>query len=217
MAASLAPRVIKKQAGFTLLELIVVVMIVAVIGIYASQFLDRFATANTVLEERADESRRLSLAFYRMTDDFSQVSARAIRDEYGFELPALQGDSDRVSFTRLGYSNFQGEPRGVLQRLDYGVDYDQEIGAVLKRVRWQSLDRGPDSAFQNENLLGGVDALRFRYMNANDVWLSQWPPLATGEEAKAGRYKLPKAVEVSLRLASFGEVVRVYHLAGGEQ
>ena len=219
-------RVAKPAArGFTLIEIMVVLVIVSIIGIGSYSLLETFFTTDRVLTARGDQMRRLSMAMYRMDDDLRQLTVRPVKNAYSGYEPAFQGVTNEFEFTRLGAANLTGEPRGNLQRLHYGIGYAEEDSegryergeddgtALLLRSRWRVLDRGPDSEPVAEPILDGVVELNLRYYDRDSkAWLAQWPPASSTTTPGAVDLRLPQAIEVVLITRSGGEMRRVFSL-----
>ncbi|WP_226646367.1 type II secretion system minor pseudopilin GspJ [Microbulbifer variabilis] len=213
---------IKGQSGFTLVEVLVVLVLVAIISVGSFSLLEIFHSTDSVVERRAEELRRFSMALYRLEDDLRQVTARPIKNAYTGYEPAFRGDQDEFEFTRLGAANLTTEPRGELQRLGYSIGYpesderssfteEEDTGALLLRSRWQVLDRGPDSEPIVEPLLAGVESLTLQYFDPNsDAWVAQWPPAGTPTSPTSADSRLPKAIEIVLLTRQYGEIRRVF-------
>ncbi|WP_288129777.1 type II secretion system minor pseudopilin GspJ [Microbulbifer sp.] len=208
--------------GFTLLELMVVLIIVSIISVGSYSLLETFFTTDEVLTGRAEEMRRLSMAMYRLDDDLRQLTVRPVKNAYSGYEPAFQGVATEFEFTRLGAANLTREPRGNLQRLHYGLGYPEEDRrdyeeddntALLLRSRWRVLDRGPDSEPVAEPILDGVIDFSMRYYDGEtQAWLSQWPPVSGTVTAGALDLRLPKAIEVTLITRTGGEMRRLFSL-----
>lgn len=211
------------QSGFTLIEVMVVLVIVSIIGIGSYSLLETFFTTDRVLSARADEMRRLSMAMYRLDDDLRQLTPRPVKNGYSGYEPAFMGVSNEFEFTRVGAANLTGDPRGNLQRLHYGIGYADEDDeryertdddtALLLRSRWRILDRGPDSEPVAEPVLDGIIELTVRYFDRDTkAWLSQWPPASTATTPGAVDLRLPQAIEVILLTRNGGEMRRLFSL-----
>ncbi|WGL17151.1 type II secretion system minor pseudopilin GspJ [Microbulbifer bruguierae] len=214
--------------GFTLIEVMVVLVIVSIIGIGSYSLLETFFTTDRILTARADEMRRLSMAMYRLDDDLRQLTVRPVKNAYSGYEAAFQGVSNEFEFTRLGAANLTGEPRGNLLRVHYGIGYedkdadsryerygieDDDNSALLLRSRWRVLDRGPDSEPVAEPVLDGIVDLNMRYYDRDtDAWLSQWPPASSTAVPNTVDLRLPKAIEITLLTRSGGEMRRTFSL-----
>ncbi|WP_444944215.1 type II secretion system minor pseudopilin GspJ [Microbulbifer sp. ZKSA006] len=216
------------QSGFTLVEVLIVLVLVAIISVGSFSLLGLFFDTEEMVDQRAEQLRRFSMAMYRIDNDFRQVTARAIKNAYSGYEPALRGDEDELEFTRLGAANLTGEPRGELLRLSYAIGYtedlesdslvsntgeDEDIGGLLLRSRWQILDRSPDSESIAEPLLTGVESLSFQYLDPDsDAWVAQWPPVSSTTSTTSADTRLPEAIELVLVTRQYGEIRRVFQL-----
>lgn len=214
-----------RSRGFTLIEIMVVLVIVSIIGIGSYSLLESFFTTDRVLTARAEEMRRLSMAMYRLDDDLRQLTVRPVKNAYSGYEPAFQGVSNEFEFTRLGAANLTGEPRGNLLRLHYGIGYPEQDSVrgrerdqgddttLLLRSRWRILDRGPDSEPVAEPILDGIIDLNLRYYDRDtEVWLAQWPPASSTMTPGEVDLRLPEAIEITLVTRSAGEIRRVFSL-----
>jgi general secretion pathway protein J len=61
-------------------------------------------------------------------------------------------------------------------------------------------------------MLDKVRAVSFRFMDQNQTWHDQWPPLGYSG-ADAARLR-PIAVEITLELEDWGKIVRLVEVAG---
>ena len=69
--------------GFTLVELLVAMAIVAVIGVMAVTGLSNFIRQRDLAEERARRWQEVQLAIRTIVQDLSQIQPRPTRDELG--------------------------------------------------------------------------------------------------------------------------------------
>ena len=201
--------------GFTLLELLVALAVFAIMAIAAYGGLRNVLFTRAAVEEQSRRLAAVQLAVYRMEQDVEQTLARGIRDEYGDPQPALQGGalaSDALTLTRAGWDNPLGQSRATLQRVAYRLREGR-----LWRLHWQVLDRGGLIEPRETLLLDRVQELKVRFLDADDAWQDDWPPPAASDDRETGRHGsvvLPRAVEVSLTLEDWGEITRLFPLAG---
>ena len=80
----------------------------------------------------------------------------------------------------------------------------------LVRYHWNVLDRTANSVPIATVLLGDLDSLTFRFLQSNDEWVDQWPPISVG--AASNTHVLPRAVEITLVLPDEGELTRVVEM-----
>ncbi|WP_444933127.1 type II secretion system protein GspJ [Microbulbifer sp. JTAC008] len=222
------------QSGFTLIEVLIVLVLVAIISVGSFSLLGLFFDTEEMVDQRAEQLRRFSMAMYRIDNDFRQVTARAVKNAYSGYEHALRGDEDELEFTRLGAANLTGEPRGELLRLSYSIGYaedleidslttgtgregEDDIGGLLLRSRWQVLDRSPDSVPIAEPLLMGVESLSLQYLDPDtDAWVAQWPPISSDGSQTEADIRLPQAIEFVIVTRQYGEVRRVFQILAAE-
>lgn len=189
----------QREAGFTLLELLVAIAIFAVIGVMAYGGLQQIMSQQQQTTEHAQRLADLQLAYRVMQRDLEQLVARRIRNEFGDSVEALIGGSgfEGLEFSRGGYANPGGFRRSEIQRVAYVPDQDQ-----LLRRTWRVLDRAQDSVPDEEVLIEGMAAFTLRFLAANDEWQDRWPPLGSGPAPASVDF--PRAVEVLVEIDDVG-------------
>lgn len=80
------------------------------------------------------------------------------------------------------------------------------------RDQWPVLDRTLANEPVTTELLDEVTEVRLRFMDNRRTWRDQWP--GAGNAAGAGARARPLAVEITLNLADWGEIVRLIEVAG---
>ena len=194
-----------REAGFTLLELLVATAIFAIVGIMA------FGGFNAVLAQRdrtmenLERLKDVQFAMRILAQDLVQIVPRPVRDELGNqEQPALRADESNehvIEFTRAGWTNPAALPRPTLQRVAYRLEEE-----TLIREYWPVLDRTLSSVPVEMELLEDVEAIEFRFLDVQREWQTEWPPLgAAGPVASRAR---PLAVEVAVELLDWGRITR---------
>ena len=200
-----------RHDGFTLMELLVAIAIFAILGSLAMSGYTELQQQSEYAEQRLERLREVQRAVQTIAQDLAQIEPRPVREPLGdTRLPAvLAGESIDygLQFTRAGWSNTAGLPRPTLQRVGYRLD-----GEGLWRDHWPVLDRTLALEPTRVKLLGGVRAVRFRYMDGNREWVDRWPVGdPTGTETDRLR---PAGIEVILDLEDWGEIRRVIEVAG---
>ena len=196
-----------QQAGFTLLELVVVIAIFAVFSLMAYGGLDSVLKTRAQVETSQQRLAQMQKAYLRLRNDLQQVRHRPARDGFGDTQPSLRA-SDRgyVEFTRAGWRNPLRMPRSGLER----VGYRYESGKLV-RVSWRVLDLAQDSPPVENVLIDGIEDLRWRFLDDAREWRDSWPVDAFDTNALAAS-KPPRAVELTLRTADFGELRYLFRI-----
>lgn len=194
----------KRTSGFTLVEVLVAVAVFAALAALAWGGLGAVLRSREALTAAQEDFARTVRAINQFERDLRAAVGRPVRGNFGEPLPALQGESDHVEFTRQGFANPQAEPRSNLERVVYALDAKK-----LQRGRYTVLDRAPASTPTRTTLRDGVRSLRLRYLDASDHWLDHWPPPQSSQLDV-----LPRAVEFRCELDGLGEIARLVELVG---
>ena len=203
---------IHAQQGFTLLEVLVAVVIFGIISLLAYGGYNQLIRQSEIVESSATRTRAIQSTVQRMAEDFAMIEPRPIREPLGGTLePALRAGGTRtdtlLDLTRSGWTNPAGLSRSTLQRVTYRL-----MDNRLERAYWNALDRTLTTEPTNAVLLDKVRTASFRFMDQNQTWHEQWPPLGySGPDAVRLR---PIAVEVTLELEDWGKLVRLLEVSG---
>ena len=196
--------------AFTLIEMLVSLAIFAILAALAYGALSQTLDSTELLNERMDRLQAIQRTMRLLSEDLQQLSPRPIRDELGDGFgPALDTDFQSgflLELTHGGWSNPIVLPRGTLQRSAYRIEDDELI-----RSHWTVLDRTLANEPLNVTLLGGVESVLFRFLQANGEWTEQWPPV--NRPGVLGARDRPRAVELILTLTGEGEISRLLEIA----
>ncbi|NIA28112.1 MAG: type II secretion system minor pseudopilin GspJ [Desulfobulbaceae bacterium] len=198
---------VRRNTGFTLIEVLVAMAIFGVMSMLAYMTLGQTLANSEMLTERMDRLRAIQQTVRFLSSDFVQAAPRPVRLELGDSMgPAvftsLSGEF-ALELTHGGWGNPAGLPRGTLQRTAYRLEKDE-----LVRYHWNVLDRTYANQPIANVLLDGVESLLFRYLAADGEWSEVWPPLAQPDIRAR-----PRAVEIVLTLADEGEIRRLLEVA----
>jgi len=201
----------RRIKGFTLIELLVAMAIVAVIGVMAMTGLSEVIHQQTLARERAARWQAIQLAMRVIVQDLSQLQPRPTRDELGEAfIPSLLADPSgqfALEFSRGGWANPGGFPRGNVLRVAYNFEDDK-----LVRYHWPVMDRTTATPPVRTELLDDVSDIEVRYLDGSNMWQLDWPPVGM-----AGAQRLierPRAVEFAIVLKDFGRVSRLVETTG---
>jgi general secretion pathway protein J len=190
------PRRAGLHRGFTLLEVLLAIAIVAIIATLGYRAVSALSESETKLAAEATRWRTLDLFFARLEADLRQAMPRPARLSAALQ-PAWLGNADAVGNSVLEFSRagpeFMLEPGSAGQRLAYRL----RNGAV-EVLYWASYDRPRGVDPTPYALLDGVTRFQLAYLTQSGVWADTWP--------LAGESALPRAVKVDVTLAS-GEVI----------
>jgi general secretion pathway protein J len=192
--------------GFTLVELLVAMAIVAVIGVMALTGLSEVINQQAIARERAERWGEVQLAMRIVMQDLAQVHPRPTREELGesFQPSLLAGPNTQfpLEMSRGGWSNPAGFARGTVLRVAYAWEDD-----VLVRFHWPVADRTLATPPLRAELMSGVENLEVRFLDGSGEWHLEWPPL--NMQGPARFVARPRAVEFAVELQDFGRVWRL--------
>ena len=195
-----------QHRGFTLIELLVSLVILALLSIAAYRSLDAVIQTRERVSAETRKWQHLQLFFSRLEQDIAQAVHRSIRDSTG-QLQAewighavVVGNNDaELTFTRAGVPD-----QGLAMQSPQRIAYRLEHGNIVL-LQWQTLDQPAGATPIRYTLLEGVREIKWRYLDTNNNWQTQWP--LTGNISN-----LPQAAEVTLTLASGDKLSRIFAL-----
>lgn len=217
---------VKKQRGFTLIEVLIAMAITAIVAIISYSGLDSAMKLADSAEAETDRIQKMNRVFDIIGKDFRQIISRPVRSPSGEEtegaLVLNESAEPVLKFSRIGWTNPQPSrfQRSQLQRVSYHFDGDKLI-----RYSWQMMDRYEDSTAQEIVLLHEVKSFQVRVMS-EDATINQSGQAIAGDEGKwidvwpinnplspdATLTSLPIAVEITLEIEGWGKIRRIFEL-----
>lgn len=199
-----------REAGLTLIELMVAVALLAVITSMAYRGLESVSRSSERNLAEGDHWQGVALLFERIASDVAQPVRRPVRagTEGAAPLPewwgrgvAVAGDATGIDTAAALLEFTRKSPAGRDEvRLGYRLRDDK-----VELLLWPMLDRAPDTQPEAYVLLEGVSSLRFRHMDSSGTWQDIWP-------VAGGRDVLPRAVAVEITLKDGVTLHRLFAL-----
>lgn len=194
-------RQILQKKGFTLLEIMVAVAILAMISVLSWQSLVQMMNSQAITEDRDEMLAGLRIVFDKMFTDTAQaflVSA----DHEGIKQssqPTFAGASDVLNFATLsGRRYFPGAPGSDQCEVGYYLESDDTDPGTYKMMRRESdwIDDKPDEGGKAYPIIESVKKLQFEYYDAfKKEWKAEWD-----SSKLSGHKKLPRAIRLTLVL-----------------
>ncbi|MDD9651982.1 type II secretion system minor pseudopilin GspJ [Klebsiella pasteurii] len=194
---------IRRSSGFTLVEMLLALAILAALSVAAVTVLQNVMRADTLTREKSGRMQMLQQTFSQMAADFSQIIPRRSRDSASLFFAGrfqLGSDDWAIAFSRNGWPNPLGLlPRSEIQNVSYRLRDSQ-----LERLSYEQQDPLPGSQPTVTIVLRGVRAFGLRFY-ASGRWQDEWQQAQT----------LPQGLEVTLTLEPYGEIRRLFLLTPG--
>lgn len=200
-----------RAQGFTLLEVVVAIAIFAAMYVLAQYAFTQALDHRDALREHSQQQEVRQRLLLFLSQDIEQIIARPVRDGFGELRPALHGDEESITFTRLGWANaLDLRHRSQLQRVTYAFEEN-----TLVRYHWPYVDRTVDTKAVRTELIDGVEKVRWRYLMQlpNDKWEWQefWP-LPQQDNVHPLKQSLPRSIELTLEFENGEQWHRFFRL-----
>ena len=201
----------KRRAGFTLVELLVAISILAILAVLGWRGLDGIVRARIALTENMEVTRGMQLAFAQMQSDAEHLAEREVVGR----RPNLQWDDNRLTLVRKVYN--ENEPSQLAV-----VSYRVVNGALVRResrgtrdlaqldALWQAAaSDAPSESAPPVTLQTGVAAMQVLSWESN-AWNKEPPPVVEGAQAEG-----PTGIQVGLTSQGLAGPMVKYFLLGG--
>lgn len=211
---------VRPDAGFSLIEVLVSVMIFAVIGTISVALMSASLTAQDVNRDALDRTAALDRTRTLLREDLGQIALRPVRDAEGYvQADIFAGDADGLtgvgdnreerillSITRHGRAN-PGllRPRSSLLHVQYLVRGD----SLVRRTR-DYPDATSQTRIDEQVLLERVSDVELELL-VGASWTRRLHLPASGDGA------LPSAIRLRYHWPPLGEMEHVVLAAGGGQ
>ncbi len=194
----------KNCRGFTLFEMVIAVSIFALMGVVAFGGLGQMTRTGQAVTEANNRLSDLQFAVAYFNRDWTQVSPRKIRNQYGDEEHNVVISDASITFTRSGWSNLLGHRRSNLQRVQYLQVDDQ-----LVRRHWRSLDLSVGEEPLQTVMLDKIESVEIEFVDALGQPIRNWP-LKSGLSTEN-----PIVLTLRLDLTDIGEITRLLEIPDG--
>lgn len=197
-----------KQAGFTLIECLIALPLLAIVAVVAAMGLQHLLHIKSGLEKRQEQWSHLNMTFARMQSDLQQAMPRAVRDvSGGLEQPFI---ISKNGFVLTRYTHNQSAAAiSSMQRVAY-VLQDQR----LSRLTWLHLDRTHNTPQINETLLSHVQQFQVQIIDQHGQLQSSWQP-QNNSDMQSAEYLfpvLPRGLQLSIS-TPLGKFKRIFTMA----
>lgn len=162
----------RREAGLTLVEMLVALALIALIALAGFSLLDNTLRTQSRTEERLERVGQMQRAMFLLTTDLEQIAPGSLVQDG----------------TTLGFNRADEEGRLVIR-------YALAEGALLRTVWRMSGTRNPP-----QRLLDGLDGLSWSFLGAGGEWQRDWVPDADADPDTA--MDLPRAISLEMDIAA---------------
>ena len=198
---------LRKSKGFTLIEVLLSIFIMALIAQATTSLMSTVSNSNETISEKSVRINELQKAFSILEKDMTQMVPRYTRFSGTPSKSVLISGEGMYSSEGTGISFVRGgalNPGAILPR--------GEVIRVWYRLKEGKLERAvypyPDTIVgfepKYEELLTDVTSFKVRYYKYGN-WVESWPD----------RINLPLGVKVEVELKDYGKLNRVFPIAAG--
>lgn len=163
----------KRQSGFTLVEAVVSLMLLAVMSVMSYQAVEVILDANERSSGTMSNEAQLHRAWQIINRDLFHLRPRVFADGLGSREPAYVTDPDQfgVRFSRGGGPMIMSNPSGV-SRIEYRLNKDNQ----LERRSWPVTTTSLNNDGNRLILLENVDDVEIEQLSRNGRFVPDWPP-----------------------------------------
>jgi general secretion pathway protein J len=171
----MSPRVTKAH-GFTMVEVMVAVALLAMLGIIISTAMTSILGAIQDTKTMQEYYHTARVALGRMEREIGMAYVSKHQGEFRTTKTEFVGKGNAITFTYMGHRrmvrNARESDEGVIE---YKLERDKEGGNVLVRREKTVIDASPQKGGQRLVLAHGVKSIRFAYWDMDkEAWQSDW-------------------------------------------
>lgn len=181
-----------EQRGFTLLEMMIALTLFAMLGLAGTQLLQGMLRSSENSRLHTESLSQLQRAFALLEQDIAQAVPPPPANALAEQPTPVASSQSQLHLLRRNWLN----PHGILPRTS------------LEPVRWaMSEEKGLQRYSENmattylSHQFSRINGLSLRYWS-NGQWRDGW----------FAYYTLPEAIEITLTVAEYGQLVRIIFL-----
>ena len=177
----------RRHRGFTLIEILVALVILAILSALAYGAIGSLRRAFEASRAEEQRIKAVELAMHTLQNDWFNADPESVRDALGERsLPAVAVDARDAawfSLTHGGVGQSLGLNRGSQERVSYRLE-----GHQLFREAWL-LNAAQNATPERRLMLDNVQSVELKLDAGNGVWVKEWPaanqpnPWITGRPA----------------------------------
>ena len=174
------------KKGFTLIEVLISLVILSIIAIVSTNFLQSSIDLRNQSKSKVDDIKVFNLGVSTIRRDLMSTVNLPMRDNFGNQLPNFIGSNTNKKITFLGFINRIDSSRSSISRIEYLFDDTKFIRRVYFTADPYDYDDHIDSV-----IFDNIDDVEISFLSDNR-WFTEWP---AGQTAA---YKIPKLVKIEI-------------------
>ena len=174
------------KKGFTLIEVLISLVILSIIAIVSTNFLQSSIDLRNQSKSKVDDIKVFNLGVSTIRRDLMSTVNLPMRDNFGNQLPNFIGSNTDKKITFLGFINRVDSSRSSISRIEYLFDDTKFIRRVYFTADPYDYDDHIDSV-----IFDNIDDVEISFLSDNR-WFTEWP---AGQTAA---YKIPKLVKIEI-------------------
>ncbi len=174
------------KKGFTLIEVLISLVILSIIAIVSTNFLQSSIDLRNQSKSKVDDIKVFNLGVSTIRRDLMSVVNLPMRDNFGNQLPNFIGSNADKKITFLGFINRIDSSRSSISRIEYLFDDTKFIRRAYFTADPYDYDDYIDSVIFNN-----IDDVEISFLIDNR-WFTEWP---AGQTAA---YIIPKLVKIEI-------------------
>ena len=174
------------KKGFTLIEVLISLVILSIIAIVSTNFLQSSIDLRNQSKLKVDDIKVFNLGVSTIRRDLMSTVNLPMRDNFGNQLPNFIGSNRDKKITFLGFINRIDSSRSSISRIEYLFDETKFIRRVYFTADPYDYDDHIDSV-----IFDNIDDVEISFLSDNR-WFTEWP---AGQTAA---YKIPKLVKIEI-------------------
>ena len=174
------------KKGFTLIEVLISLVILSIIAIVSTNFLQSSIDLRNQSKSKVDDIKVFNLGVSTIRRDLMSTVNLPMRDNFGNQLPNFIGSNTDKKITFLGFINRIDSLRSSISRIEYLFDDTKFIRRVYFTADPYDYDDHIDSV-----IFDNIDDVEISFLSDNR-WFTEWP---AGQTAA---YKIPKLVKIEI-------------------
>lgn len=191
-----------RQAGFTLIEAVISLMLLAIMSVMSYQAVEVILGSNERSRGDLADEAQLHRAWQIISRDLMHLRPRGFADGLGGrERAYLTDPSDfGVRFSRGGGPMVRSNPSGV-SRIEYRINQEHQ----LERLSWPITASALTGESNRVVLVENVDTVKIEQLSRENMFSPDWPPINEAHDPLS----LPKMIRITITLASGAETSRL--------